>query len=240
MFHKVLIANRGEIACRIIRTLRRMGIASRRRLLRGRRARAARARWPTRPCASGPAPAAQSYLDVDAILEAARADRRRGDPSRLRLPERERRVRRGVRGGGHRLHRPDAGADARLRPEAHGARAGASAAACRCCPAPACSPTSTRRGAEAERIGYPVMLKSTAGGGGIGMRAVPRRGGARGAFDVGASGSARSNFKRRRASTSRSSSSARATSRCRSSATAAATSSRSASATARCSAATRR
>ena len=91
----------------------------------------------------------------------------------------------------------------------------------------------------AKRIGYPVMLKSTAGGGGIGMRrcadgeelaAGVRRGRAPG----------REPLQRRRASTWRSSSSPRATSRCRSSATGGGGCWRSASATARCSGATRR
>ena len=39
-----------------------------------------------------------------------------------------------LRGGRARLHRPDAGADPRLRPQAHGARAGRGSRACRCCP----------------------------------------------------------------------------------------------------------
>ena len=89
---------------------------------------------------------------------------------------RERRLRRGLRGGRHRLHRPDAGADARLRPEAHGARARRSESGVPLLPGTGLLADLRRRRCEPrERIGYPVMLKSTAGGGGIGMRAVPRR-----------------------------------------------------------------
>ena len=52
---------------------------------------------PTRRCAIGPPPSAESYLDIDAIVDACRADRRRGGASRLRLPVGERRLRRGAR-----------------------------------------------------------------------------------------------------------------------------------------------
>ena len=88
----VLIANRGEIACRIIRTLRAPRHPLGRRLQRRGCRRPPRA--PGRHAVRlGPA-AAQSYLDIDAVLAAAQRDRRRGDPPRLRLPRRERRVRR--------------------------------------------------------------------------------------------------------------------------------------------------
>src|SRR5262249_35389568 len=70
MFRKVLIANRGAIACRIIRTLRRMGVGSvavhstaDRHSLHVRNADEA--------VEIGAPPAAQNYLSIDALLAAA-------------------------------------------------------------------------------------------------------------------------------------------------------------------------
>ena len=72
MFKKLLIANRGEIAARVIRTCRRMGIAT--------VAVYSDADRFTRPVLDadeavrlGPAPAAQSYIDVDAVIAACKA-----------------------------------------------------------------------------------------------------------------------------------------------------------------------
>src|SRR5436305_10191451 len=71
MFRKILIANRGEIACRVIRTARRLGIATvavyseaDRNTLHVELADEA---WPI-----GPEPARESYLNIGAILDAAR------------------------------------------------------------------------------------------------------------------------------------------------------------------------
>ena len=61
----------------------------------------------------GRPPARESYLVVDKIIDGRQAHRRAGDPSRLRLPVGERRLRRGLRRGRHRLHRPAAGGDPR-------------------------------------------------------------------------------------------------------------------------------
>ncbi|QOR72026.1 ATP-grasp domain-containing protein [Ruania alkalisoli] len=71
MFTSVLIANRGEIAIRIARTLRRMGIRSV-AVYSDPDDGAAHVRAADLAVRIGPAPAAQSYLDVAAIIEAAR------------------------------------------------------------------------------------------------------------------------------------------------------------------------
>ena len=71
VFTKILVANRGAIACRIVRTLRRMGVGSvavysepDRHSLHVRQA--------DESVCIGPAPPAQSYLSIAAILDAAR------------------------------------------------------------------------------------------------------------------------------------------------------------------------
>ncbi len=72
MFQKILIANRGEIACRVIKTARRMGIATVAVYADADRA-ALHVRMADQAVHIGPSPAAQSYLRVDRILDAIRA-----------------------------------------------------------------------------------------------------------------------------------------------------------------------
>jgi 3-methylcrotonyl-CoA carboxylase alpha subunit len=71
MFHKILIANRGEVACRVIATARRLGIATVAVYsevdVGARHTRLADEAWPI-----GPAPARQSYLVAEKILDVAR------------------------------------------------------------------------------------------------------------------------------------------------------------------------
>jgi len=71
MISKVLIANRGAIACRIVRTLRRMGIASVAVYSQADRHSLHVAQADESVCI-GPAVATQSYLSMEAILDAAR------------------------------------------------------------------------------------------------------------------------------------------------------------------------
>ncbi len=71
MFRKVLIANRGEIAVRIIRTLREMGIAAVAVYSDADRT-SLHVRMADEACHVGPSPSADSYLRIDRILDAAR------------------------------------------------------------------------------------------------------------------------------------------------------------------------
>ena len=82
----------------------------------------------------------------------------------------ERRLCRAAARRGHRLHRADARSISTLSASSTRRARSPSAAACRCCRAPACSRRSRRRVPQPKRSAIPVMLKSTAGGGGIGMQ----------------------------------------------------------------------
>ena len=72
MFKKILIANRGEIACRVIKTARKMGIATVAVYSDADR-NALHVKMADEAYHIGPAPAAQSYIVIDRILEAVRA-----------------------------------------------------------------------------------------------------------------------------------------------------------------------
>ncbi|ACU47040.1 acetyl-CoA carboxylase biotin carboxylase subunit [Brucella microti] len=71
MFQKILIANRGEIACRVIRTARKLGIATV-AIYSDADARALHVEMADEAVRVGPAASAQSYLNVDAIIKAAK------------------------------------------------------------------------------------------------------------------------------------------------------------------------
>ena len=71
MFTKILIANRGEIACRVIKTARRMGIKTV-AVYSEADANALHAEMADEKVLIGPGPSAQSYLVADRIIEACK------------------------------------------------------------------------------------------------------------------------------------------------------------------------
>ena len=71
MFNKLLIANRGEIACRVIKTARRMGVRTV-AVYSEADANARHVRMADEAVCIGPAAARESYLVVDRIIDAAR------------------------------------------------------------------------------------------------------------------------------------------------------------------------
>jgi urea carboxylase len=168
MFKKVLIANRGAIACRIERTLRRMGVGS-------------VAVYSTADKNSlhvlqadeavliGEAPAASSYLSFDAIFAAAeKMGAEAIHPGYGFLSENIQFVRecaaRGISFIGPAPEHIEAFA---LK---HTARATAQSCGIPLLPGTGLLSNLEDALAQAERLQYPVMLKSSGGGGGIGMR----------------------------------------------------------------------
>jgi 3-methylcrotonyl-CoA carboxylase alpha subunit len=171
VFRKILIANRGEIACRVIRTARRLGIATVAVYSEADRSamhvELADEAWPI-----GPSPARESYLNIRAILDAARNSGAEAvHPGYGFLSEN--------------ADFAEACAEAGLvfiGPPASAIRAMGSKAAAKA--------LMQRHGVplvpgyhgedqepahlldEAERIGFPVLIKASAGGGGRGIRVV--------------------------------------------------------------------
>ncbi|KWE72143.1 urea carboxylase [Burkholderia ubonensis] len=166
-FRKVLVANRGEIACRVIRTLKRLGIAS--VAIYSDADRDARhVKLADEAVRVGAAPAADSYLNVAAILDAARTTGAQAvHPGYGFLSEHpgfaDACAAAGVRFIGPRADQM------RAFGLKHAARALAREHGVALLPGTALLADVATALAEADAIGYPVMLKSTAGGGGIGM-----------------------------------------------------------------------
>ncbi|MDX2080979.1 MAG: urea carboxylase [Terrimicrobiaceae bacterium] len=165
---KLLIANRGEIACRIIRTLDRLGIASV-AVYSEADAAARHVRMAGESVCLGPAPAAQSYLRAEAILEAAKRLGVDGiHPGYGFLSENSGFAAACAEAGITFIGpRPEHLADFGLK---HVARDLARRAGVPMLPGSGLVPDAGAAAQEAAKIGYPVMLKSTAGGGGIGLQ----------------------------------------------------------------------
>ena len=171
MFTKVLIANRGAIACRVIRTLRRLGVASV-AVYSEADADAQHVLQADQSVCIGPAAVSASYLDMDRLIEAALATGAQAiHPGYGFLSENAGFVERCEQAG--LVFLGPTPAQMRLFGLKHTARALAQSQAVPLLPGTGLLASLDDALVAAEQIGYPVMLKSSAGGGGIGMQMCP-------------------------------------------------------------------
>ena len=105
MFNKILIANRGEIVCRIIKTARRMGIRTVAVFSEADKD-ALHVEMADEAVAIGPPAAAQSYLVIDKIVAACLETGAEAVHPGYGFLSSARGLRAGPRRGGHRVHRP--------------------------------------------------------------------------------------------------------------------------------------
>lgn len=173
MFKRVLVANRGEIACRILRTLERLGIESV-AVFSDADVAAPHVASADQAFRLGPAPLTQSYLNPDLVLTAALESGAEAVHPGYGLLSENAAFAEKVRAAGLHFIGPPVGALAALGDKL---RARAVARSVGVEPPPGSdgpvSPADVEHlNAEAARIGFPVLIKAAGGGGGIGMQIV--------------------------------------------------------------------
>jgi propionyl-CoA carboxylase alpha chain len=169
MFTKILIANRGEIACRVIKTARRMGIATV-AVYSDADARAPFVQMADEAVHIGPAPANESYLLADKIIAACKQTGAEAvHPGYGFLSERASFVE-ALEAEGIAFIGPPANAIAAMGDKIESKKL-AKAAGVNVVPGFVGEIRDTEHAVEISNdIGYPVMMKASAGGGGKGMR----------------------------------------------------------------------
>ncbi len=172
MFTKILIANRGTIACRIIRTLKKLGVKSVAVYSEADLASLHVAQADEAVCI-GPAPAAESYLRADKILQVARETGAQAIHPGYGFLSENADFAEACEQAGIAFIGPSA-EQMRAFGLKHRARELAANNGVPLLPGSDLLSGLDQARSEAGRIGYPVMLKSTAGGGGIGMRLIQR------------------------------------------------------------------
>ena len=169
MFKKILIANRGEIACRVIKTARRMGIKTV-AVYSDADARAPFVQMADEAVHIGPSPAAQSYLIAEKIIEACKATGAEAvHPGYGFLSERTS-FAEALEAEGIAFIGPPVNAIAAMGDKIESKKL-AMQAGVNVVPGFVGEIDDTEHAVRiSEEIGYPVMMKASAGGGGKGMR----------------------------------------------------------------------
>ncbi|MGC2523303.1 MAG: acetyl/propionyl/methylcrotonyl-CoA carboxylase subunit alpha [Stellaceae bacterium] len=192
MFRKILIANRGEIACRVIRTARRMGIATVAVYSDADEA-AAHVRAADEAIRIGPAPSAESYLRIDRIVEACRQSGAEAVHPGYGFLSENVAFATALAKAGIVFVGPGPEAIAAMGDKIASKKL-ASAAGVSTVPGYLdVVPDAEAAIGIAREIGYPVMIKASAGGGGKGMRVAANDGEVRDGFRA-AAGEAKSSF----------------------------------------------
>jgi 3-methylcrotonyl-CoA carboxylase alpha subunit len=173
LFQKILIANRGEIACRVMTTARRLGVRTV-AVYSDADARARHVMLADEAVHVGPGPARESYLQWQRIIDAAHATGAEAvHPGYGFLSENED-FARACAGAGLVFIGPPPAAIAAMGSKA-AAKALMEQAGVPLVPGyHGADNDAALLAREAERIGYPVLIKASAGGGGKGMRRVER------------------------------------------------------------------
>ncbi len=170
MFDKVLVANRGEVAVRVIRALREMEIRSVAVYSDADR-RSLHVLLADEAVAIGPPPASQSYLSIERILAAARATGAQAIHPGYGFLSENAEFARAVRDAKLVFIGPSPEAISAMGDKAS-AKARVKAAGVPVVPGSAGLVEDSEARRLASEIGYPVLLKAAAGGGGKGMRVV--------------------------------------------------------------------
>ena len=171
MFSKILIANRGEIAVRIIRACKEMGIATVAVYSQADRDTLHVALADER-CCIGPAPAGDSYLNEERILSAALVTGAQAIHPGYGFLSENARFAGACKKNGIVFIGPDAACMEKISDKAQIKKIMA-ATNLRPIPGTDVLPTLEEALTAADRLGYPVMLKARSGGGGRGIRMAP-------------------------------------------------------------------
>ncbi|HVL21859.1 MAG TPA: biotin carboxylase N-terminal domain-containing protein, partial [Amaricoccus sp.] len=169
MFDKILIANRGEIACRVIKTARRMGIATV-AVYSDADAGALHVNMADEAVHIGPPPVGQSYIVIDKILAAVKATGAQAvHPGYGFLSERAE-FARALEAAGVAFIGPPVGAIEAMGDKITSKKLAAEAGVSTVPGVMGLIDDAEHAVEIARQVGYPVMIKASAGGGGKGMR----------------------------------------------------------------------
>lgn len=182
MFDKLLVANRGEIAIRIMRTARRLGIRTV-AVYSDADAGAPHARLADEAVRIGPAPASDSYLRIDRIVAAARDSGASAVHPGYGFLSENAAFARALADAGIVFVGPPAAAIAAMGDKVESKRIARAAGVSVVPGGIDVVDSAAAATAVADAVGYPVMLKAAAGGGGKGMRIVREAGGIGEAFE---------------------------------------------------------